>query len=91
LVLVNTNYIENIANVNRFVIINRKGRVVRMKKPKEPWMIEVRKKLESMGIGYNELGKRVGYSGGTIRQIMSGKYSESAKEKICRYLNIGTE
>jgi|GEM_PF-4559718 len=62
-----------------------------MKKPKEPWMIEVRKKLESMGIGYKELGKRVGFAEGTIRQIMSGKYSKTAKEKICKYLHIDTD
>lgn len=58
------------------------------KKPKKLWQVEVRNKLEIMGIGYKELAERTGLNGGTIRQCMCKDNTPGVREKICDYLGI---
>lgn len=59
-----------------------------MKKPTPEWVAEVKKKLALMGIGYRELGARIGYKETTIRAALNGKSLEKVKNSICNYLNI---
>jgi predicted transcriptional regulator len=63
-----------------------------MKKPKPEWVAEVKRKLEIMGIGYDELATMLGYSEKTIRTYFNNAdaCTAQAKEKICSYLNIVT-
>lgn len=58
------------------------------KKPKEEWQIEVRRKLEAMGIGYKELAERLGLNDGTVRQAMCKNTCPGIKKQICNYFNI---
>lgn len=59
-----------------------------MKKPKKPWQIEVRSKLDQDGIGYRELAKRTGISEDMIRQVMSKDNMPGVRQKICDYFDI---
>jgi len=58
------------------------------KKPKLKWQIEVRNKLEEMGIGYKELAERTELSEGTIRKCMCTNNYPGIQDKICHYLGI---
>ena len=58
------------------------------KKPKKEWQIAVRAKLDSMGIGYNELADRISESRQCVRQVMCKDNQPKLKEKICQYLNV---
>lgn len=58
------------------------------KKPKARWQIEVRAKLDEMGIGYKELAERTGENEGSIRQVMCKDNQPILRKKICNYLNI---
>lgn len=63
------------------------------KKPKKKWQIEVRAKLDNMGIGYRELAERINAKEGSVRQVMCKDNQPILREKICEYLGIkgGTE
>jgi hypothetical protein len=61
------------------------------KKPKENWQIEVRAKLDSMGIGYRELSEFMNENEGSIRQVMCKDNQPILRSKICNYLNIEIE
>lgn len=58
------------------------------KKPKKPWQIAVRAKLELLGIGYKELAERIGENPESIRQLMSKDNMPRLRGKVCDYLNI---
>lgn len=58
------------------------------KKPKLKWQIEVRNKLEAMGIGYKELAERTGLNEGSIRKCMCNNLYPGIRNKICTYLGI---
>lgn len=58
------------------------------KRPKKPWQISVRAKLDAMGIGYNELAERIDESSECVRQVMSKDNQPKLRGKICKYLDI---
>jgi len=58
------------------------------KKPKKKWQIEVRGKLDAMGIGYNELAERIGENSGSVRQAMCKDSLPVLSKKICDYFGI---
>lgn len=58
------------------------------KKPKKEWQIAVRAKLDSMGIGYQELANRIGEKEPCIRQVMCKDNQPILREKICKYLDV---
>ncbi|WP_425755130.1 hypothetical protein ACPW7J_09670 [Ihubacter sp. rT4E-8] len=61
------------------------------KKPKTKWQINVRSKLEFMGIGYQELADRMGEREGSIRQVMCQDNMPRLRDKICNYLGVELE
>lgn len=61
------------------------------KKPKQQWQIEVRTKLEELGIGYQELADRAGLNEGSVRQAMCKDVAPGIKRKICDYLGISLD
>jgi DNA-binding HxlR family transcriptional regulator len=62
------------------------------KKPKEKWQIEVRARLEDMGIGYKELAERIpGMNERTLNKAMCTNRYPGIRKKICDYLNIESE
>lgn len=61
------------------------------KKPKKQWQIDVRIKLDQMGIGYKELADRMGENEGSIRQVMCKDTMPKLKQKIIEYLGIEAE
>lgn len=58
------------------------------KKPKKQWQIDVRAKLDSMGIGYMELAERIDANEGSVRQVMCKDNQPILRKKICEYLGI---
>ena len=58
------------------------------KKPKKQWQIDVRMRLDQMGIGYKELADRMGENEGSIRQLMCKDNQPILKKKVCEYLGV---
>jgi hypothetical protein len=67
------------------------------KKPKEKWQVDVRNKLELMGIGYKELAIGITESTGitvteaTVNKAMCTSRYPGTRKKICEYLEIEQE
>ncbi len=61
------------------------------KRPRESWQAEAKAKMEKLGIGYKELGERIGYKQGTVGQAMCRNHNPIIKQKICDYLGIAEE
>lgn len=58
------------------------------KKPKEKWQIEVRAKLDTLGVTYSELAHELDLKEGTVRQVMCKDNMPRVKSKICEYLGV---
>lgn len=58
------------------------------KKPKEKWQIEVKAKLDALGVTYSELAQELELNEGSVRQVMCKDNMPGVKAKVCGYLGI---
>lgn len=61
------------------------------KRPKTRWQIDMRTKLDQMGIGCKELADRAGLNAGSVRQAMCKDGLPGVKKRISEYLGIDSE